>query len=394
MLRKFRKLLFVFGTRPEAIKMAPLIREFKKFPAYFEVQVCSTGQQREMLDQALSLFHITPDRDLHIMKPNQELCGMTSRILSGLDEILRSVNPDLVFVQGDTTTSVTAALAAFYCRIPVAHIEAGLRSHNICNPWPEEMNRSLIGRLATWHFAPTTEARQNLLVENIQSDHIIVTGNTVIDALLWIIKRIHEGDIPETEIIKTLLNEGYDTSRLNKNRKLILITGHRRDNFGDGFQNICHAIRNISMKHPEVDLVYPVHLNPNVLGPVHEILGKEPVSPNVFLMKPLDYLSFIYLMSKSYIVLTDSGGIQEEAPALGKPVLLMRNTTERPEGVEAGTVNLVGTDRVKIEKGVRSLLKDQVLYNRMSRALNPYGDGKAAERIVRFFMDLYQAHDS
>lgn len=374
--------------------MAPLIREFEKFPAYFDIQVCSTGQQREMLDQVLSLFSIIPDQDLNLMEPDQDLCGLTSRILSGMDGILRSVNPDLVFVQGDTTTSVTAALAAFYRRIPVAHIEAGLRSHDKYNPWPEEMNRSMTGSLATWHFTPTLKAKQNLLAENIQSDHIIVTGNTVIDALQWIVKRIHDGDISETEIIKTLFNEQYDTSRLNECRKLILITGHRRESLGDGLLNICSAIRNISVKFPEVDLVYPVHLNPNVLGPVHEILGKEPVSPNVFLMKPLDYLSFIYLMSKSYIVLTDSGGIQEEAPALGKPVLLMRNTTERPEGVEAGTVNLVGTDRVKIEKGVRSLLKDQVLYNRMSRALNPYGDGKAAERIVRFFMDLYQAHDS
>lgn len=388
-----KKLLFVFGTRPEAIKMAPLIREFGKFPDLFVVKVCVTGQQREMLDQALSLFQIVPDYDLQIMQPGQDLCGITSRVLTGLNEVLEIVIPDLVVVQGDTTTTFAAALSAFYRKIPVVHIEAGLRTFDKFSPWPEEMNRCLTSRLATWHFAPTEKAKQNLVNENIPDDQIIVSGNTVIDALQWIVKRIHDGDIPEAEIIRSLCHDGYDTSRLHDNRKLILITGHRRENFGEGFRNICHAIRNISVKYPDIDLVWPVHLNPNVSYPVRDILGEESANKNVFLIKPLNYISIVYLMDKSYLVLTDSGGIQEEAPALGKPVLVMRDTTERPEGVEAGTVKLVGTDCDKIESEVSSLLTDPVLYKRMSQALNPYGDGNAAEKIVSYFMNLYPRND-
>lgn len=374
--------------------MAPLIREFKKYPDFFDVKACVTGQQREMLDQVLSLFQIMPDYDLQIMQPGQDLCGITSRVLTGLNEVLAKVIPDLVVVQGDTTTTFTAALTAFYHKIPVIHIEAGLRTFDRFNPWPEETNRCLTSRLATWHFTPTEKARQNLLFENIPGDHIIVCGNTVIDALHYIKDQIHIGEIPETEIIKSLHYNGYDVGRLNNNRKLILITGHRRENFGEGFRNICHAIRNISFKYPDIDLVWPVHLNPNVLKPVSDILDKEAVNKNVFLIKPLNYISFIYLMDKSYLVLTDSGGIQEEAPALGKPVLVMRDTTERPEGVEAGTVRLVGTERENIESGVSGLLTDPVLYQRMSKAVNPYGDGKAAEKIVSYFMNLYPGNDS
>lgn len=388
-----KKLLFVFGTRPEAIKMAPLIREFSKFPDLFVVKVCVTGQQREMLDQALSLFQIVPDYDLQIMQPGQDLCRITSRVLTGLNEVLENVIPDLVVVQGDTTTTFTAALSAFYHKIPVIHIEAGLRTFDRFNPFPEEINRCLTSSLTTWHFAPTAKAKQNLLNENIPDDQIIVSGNTVIDALQWIVKRIRDGDIPEAEIIRSLCHDGYDTSRLHNNRKLILVTGHRRENFGEGFRNICHAIRNISVKYSDIDLVWPVHLNPNVLKPVSDILDKEAVNKNVFLIKPLNYISFIYLMDKSYLVLTDSGGLQEEAPALGKPVLVMRDTTERPEGVEAGTVRLVGTERENIESGVSALLTDPVLYKRMSQAVNPYGDGKAAEKIVSYFMNLYPRND-
>jgi len=394
LITKFRKLLFVFGTRPEALKMAPLIREFREHPALFEVKVCVSGQQREMLDQALSICQISPDYDLNIMQPGQDLCTVTSRILSKLDKVLEIDDPDMVIVQGDTTTSLAASISAFYRKIPITHIEAGLRTFNKFSPWPEEMNRCLTSQLATWHFAPTVVSKNNLLAENIQPEQIMISGNTIIDELKWMVKRIESGDIPEKEIETSLLGKGYDIHRLKDNRKLILITGHRRESFGKGFQNICHAIRNISLVHPEVDLVFPVHLNPNVREPVHEILGEFQSDNNIFLLEPLDYPLFVYLLSKSYLVLTDSGGIQEEAPAFGLPVLLMRDTTERPEGVEAGTVRLVGTKREEIEFGVSSLLNDPVLYKRMSQASNPYGDGNAAKRIVDFFISQNRDNDS
>ena len=380
-----KKVLLVFGTSPEAIKMAPLVHEFKKHPDQFETLVCVTGQHREMLDQVLELFRVVPDVDLNIMKSGQDLYDVTSRVLVGMRDVLKELAPDVVLVHGDTTTSMAAALAAFYQQIPVGHVEAGLRTGNIYSPWPEEMNRLMTGRIATYHFSPTLLARQNLLKENVNTEHIIVTGNTVIDALHWVVDKIHSEQGLRNELHDSILQFGYDSNRLAQGKRLVLITGHRRENFGEGFLNICHAIHALSERYPEVDFVYPVHLNPNVRKPVMEILGDG--SENVFLIDPLQYLPFVYLMEQSYLILTDSGGIQEEAPGLGKPVLVMRNTTERPEAVDAGTVLLVGADRERIEQGVSRLLDDAQLYQKMSEAVNPYGDGLACGRIVGFLKD-------
>lgn len=377
-----KKILLVFGTRPEAIKMAPLVHEFKQHPEAFETQVCVTGQHREMLDQVLELFQIVPDYDLDIMKPGQDLYDITSRVLLGMREVLKEFKPDMVFVHGDTTTSTAAAMAAFYQQIPVAHVEAGLRTGDFYSPWPEEMNRLITGRLASLHFAPTALAKTNLLKENVSEQSIVVTGNTVIDALQWVVKKIKSEKGLEASIESDILNFGYSTDRLTKGKRMVLITGHRRENFGEGFLNICHAIKTLALRYPEVDFVYPVHLNPNVRKPVMEILGE--CGENVFLIEPLQYIQFVYLMEKSYLILTDSGGVQEEAPGLGKPVLVMRNTTERPEAVEAGTVLLVGADKNKIEKGVAELLENVAVYKQMAGAVNPYGDGAACRRIVDF----------
>lgn len=379
-----KKILLVFGTRPEAIKMAPLVNEFKRHSEQFETKVCVTGQHREMLDQVLDLFQIVPDYDLNIMKPNQDLYDVTSRVLLGMGNVLKEVKPDVVFVHGDTTTSMAAALSAFYQQIPVAHVEAGLRTGNIYSPWPEEMNRSITGRIATFNFAPTMCSKSNLLKENVNEKSILVTGNTIIDALQWVVNKLEYDSRLRNDVKHEVNLLGYDTDRLGFGRRMVLITGHRRENFGDGFLNICHAIGALALKYPKVDFVYPMHLNPNVRKPVMKILGND--IPNVFLIEPLQYLQFVYLMEKSYIVLTDSGGIQEEAPGLGKPVLVMRDTTERPEAVEAGTVALVGADRERIEQSVSSLLDDNVLYGKMSKAVNPYGDGNACKRIVNFFL--------
>ena len=378
-----KKILLVFGTRPEAIKMAPLVNEFKKYPDFFETLVCVTGQHRQMLDQVLDLFGIVPDFDLNIMQPNQDLYDISSRILIGMREVLKTAQPNIVFVHGDTTTSTASALAAFYQQIPVAHIEAGLRTGNNYSPFPEEMNRLITGRLATYHFAPTPLSKQNLLKENVSENQILVTGNTVIDALQWVTNKINSESNLSVSLQNEIASLGYDVSRLEKSRKLILITGHRRENFGDGFLNICNAVKQLAEKYPNVDFVYPVHLNPNVRKPVNEILGEN--LKNVFLIEPLQYLPFVYLMEKSYLILTDSGGIQEEAPGLGKPVLVMRDTTERPEAVEAGTVLLVGTDKEKIINSVSDLLENEKTYKKMSEANNPYGDGLASARIVDFF---------
>lgn len=380
-----KKVLLVFGTRPEAIKMAPLVHEFKKHPDQFETLVCVTGQHREMLDQVLELFRIVPDVDLNIMKSGQDLYDVTSRVLVGMRDVLKELAPDVVLVHGDTTTSMAAALAAFYQQIPVGHVEAGLRTGNIYSPWPEEMNRLITGRIATYHFSPTPLSRQNLLKENVNAEHIIVTGNTVIDALHWVVDKIHSEQGLRNELHDGILQFGYDTERLAQGKRLVLITGHRRENFGEGFLNICHAIKTLAQKYSNVDFVYPVHLNPNVRKPVMEILGEG--TDNVFLIDPLQYLPFVYLMEQAYLILTDSGGIQEEAPGLGKPVLVMRNTTERPEAVDAGTVLLVGADRERIEQGVSRLLDDAQLYQKMSEAVNPYGDGLACGRIVGFLKD-------
>lgn len=368
--------------------MAPLIREFNKYPDYFETVVCTTGQHRQMLDQVLSLFQIVPDFDIQVMKPDQELFGLTTSILSGLKEVLEDVSPDFVFVQGDTTTSFAAALSAFYRQIPVVQVEAGLRTHDMYNPWPEEVNRSLIGRIATWHFAPTFIARLNLLSENIKQDHIVLTGNTGVDALHLIISQLNNLTREKANLIETIVKEGYNFRRLDGKRKLILVTSHRRENFGNGLQNICEAIINLSVAHPTVDFVYPVHPNPNIRAQVFRSLGNKSINGNIFLINPLDYLPFVYLMSKSYLILTDSGGIQEEAPALGVPVLVMRDTTERQEAVEAGTAIMVGTNGVLIENTVNELLNDDNLYKSMSSKAIPFGDGKAAERIVSFMLTL------
>ena len=349
-----KKILLVFGTRPEAIKMAPLVKKLQEKPEEFLTMVCVTGQHREMLDQVLRLFDITPDFDLNIMKPNQDLYDITSRILLGMRGVLKEVQPNIVLVHGDTTTSMAAALAAFYQQIPVGHVEAGLRTGNIYSPWPEEMNRLITGRITTHHFSPTPLSRENLIKENVDDEKIIVTGNTVIDALQMVVERLKNDEQLAGEVKDKVLNMGYDINRLGKDKRLVLITGHRRENFGEGFLNICHAIKNLSAKYPDVDFVYPMHLNPNVRKPVLEILGEG--ANNVFLIEPLDYLPFVYMMQHSTLILTDSGGVQEEAPGLGKPVLVMRDTTERPEAVEAGTVVLVGNNRKKIEHGVSMLL--------------------------------------
>ncbi len=379
-----KKIMLVFGTRPEAIKMAPLVKEFQKRPESFETVVCVTGQHREMLDQVLDIFDITPDYDLNIMKQGQDLYDVTSRVLTGMRDILKESKPDVVLVHGDTTTSTSAALASFYQQIPVGHVEAGLRTHNIYSPWPEEMNRQLTGRIATYHFAPTPLSRENLLRENVAETSISVTGNTVIDALYMVVDKIKSDDGMAGRLDGELLAAGYDTGRLRNGRKLVLITGHRRENFGEGFVSMCRAIKTLTEKYPDVDFVYPMHLNPNVRKPIHEVFGEDlSACGNIFFIEPLEYLSFVYLMEKSYIVLTDSGGIQEEAPGLGKPVLVMRDTTERPEALKAGTVKLVGSDYNKIISEVSSLIEDESAYEKMSRAVNPYGDGMACERIVR-----------
>ena len=396
-----KKVMLVFGTRPEAIKMAPLVKEFQKHPDEFQTIVCVTGQHREMLDQVLHIFEITPDYDLNIMKQGQDLYDVTARVLLGMRDVLKEARPDVVLVHGDTTTSTAAALAAFYQQIPVGHVEAGLRTHNIYSPWPEEMNRQLTGRIATYHFAPTPLSRQNLLTEAVQESHITVTGNTVIDALYMVVEKIKKDKALDTELESVLKQSGYDVNRLSGGKKLVLITGHRRENFGDGFISMCKAIKALTEKYPEVDFVYPMHLNPNVRKPIHEVFGEDLSGlGNMFFIEPLEYLSFVYLMEKSTIVLTDSGGIQEEAPGLGKPVLVMRDTTERPEALEAGTVKLVGTDYDKIVDEVSALLVgtdyDKIVdevsalidnpeyYDRMSKAVNPYGDGKACERIMSY----------
>ena len=369
---KMKKVMLVFGTRPEAIKMAPLVKEFQKYPEYFKTVVCVTGQHREMLDQVLSLFEIIPDYDLNIMKQGQDLYDVTARVLTGMRDVLKEAQPDVIFVHGDTTTSTAAALAAFYQQIPVAHVEAGLRTRNIYSPWPEEMNRQLTGRIAGFHFSPTVLSRQNLIDEGIADNRITVTGNTVIDALYVVVEKIkREVELDET-LREKLKEVGYDVTRLEDGRKMVLITGHRRENFGDGFINICKAIKTLIDKYPNVDFIYPMHLNPNVRKPIHEVFGEDlSCLGNMFFIEPLEYLSFVYLMEKSTIVLTDSGGIQEEAPGLGKPVLVMRETTERPEALEAGTVKLVGTDYNKIVNEVSSLLVDSIAYEKMSKAVNP-----------------------
>ena len=378
-----KKVMLVFGTRPEAIKMAPLVKEFQKQPKRVETVVCVTGQHREMLDQVLKIFDIKPDYDLNIMKQGQDLYDVTARVLTGMRDVLTEVKPDVVLVHGDTTTSTVAALAAFYQQIPVGHVEAGLRTHNIYSPWPEEMNRLLTGRLATYHFSPTPLSRNNLIKESVDDRNIIVTGNTVIDALYWVVDKIKNNKELDNELEDILSKAGYDVNRLNNGKKLVLITGHRRENFGDGFINMCTAIKDLTVKYPDLDFVYPMHLNPNVRKPIHEVFGENLSGlKNMFFIEPLEYLSFVYLMEKSSIVLTDSGGIQEEAPGLGKPVLVMRDTTERPEALDAGTVKLVGTDYNKIVNEVSSLIDDKAAYEKMSKAVNPYGDGLACGRIV------------
>lgn len=375
--------MLVFGTRPEAIKMAPLIKKFQKYPEEFRAIVCVTGQHRQMLDQVLDLFEIVPDYDLNIMKQGQDLYDVTARVLTGMRDVLREVNPDVVLVHGDTTTSTAAALAAFYQQIPVGHVEAGLRTHNIYSPWPEEMNRQITGRIAAYDFAPTPLSRENLLREGVEQDKITVTGNTVIDALYMVVDKIKTSQDLDKELQNVLRDSGYDVKRLDNGRRLVLITGHRRENFGEGFISMCRAIKALTEKYPDVDFVYPMHLNPNVRKPIHEVFGEDLSGlGNMFFIEPLEYLSFVYLMEKSAIVLTDSGGIQEEAPGLGKPVLVMRDTTERPEALSAGTVRLVGTDYDRIVDEVSLLLDDEEHYEKMSRAVNPYGDGLASKRIV------------
>lgn len=378
-----KKVMLVFGTRPEAIKMAPLVKEFQARANEFDTIVCVTGQHREMLKQVLELFDIKPDYDLEIMKEGQDLYDVTTRVLLGMREVLKKTKPDVVLVHGDTTTSTAAALAAFYQQIPVGHVEAGLRTHNIYSPWPEEMNRQLTGRMATYHFAPTELSRDNLLAEGIATDRIFITGNTVIDALQQVVTRVKSNADLRNEVSRKLLQFGYDVNRLEAGRRLVLITGHRRENFGEGFLNICRAIQTLSKRFPEVDFVYPMHLNPNVRKPIREIFGDNLGGlDNLFFIEPLEYLQFVTLMDRSSIVLTDSGGIQEEAPGLGKPVLVMRDTTERPEAVKAGTVKLVGTDYNQIVDNVEKLLTDNAAYAEMSRANNPYGDGKACSYIA------------
>ena len=379
-----KRVMLVFGTRPEAIKMAPLVKEFQKHTDTFETKVCVTGQHREMLDQVLRIFDITPDYDLDIMKQGQDLYDITSRVLTGMRDIFKQYKPDLVLVHGDTTTSTATALAAFYQQIPVGHVEAGLRTHNIYSPWPEEMNRQITGRIASYNFCPTTLSKENLEKESAQGE-LYITGNTVIDALHMVVDRLKNDASLASEQAIVLKQAGYDISRLNNGRKLILITGHRRENFGDGFIRMVTAMKELSQKYSDVDFVYPMHLNPNVRKPIHEVFGEDlKAYRNFFFIEPLQYLEFVYLMEKSYIVLTDSGGIQEEAPGLGKPVLVMRDTTERPEAVIAGTVHLVGTNHDLIVSEVSTLLDIPSAYEKMSKAINPYGDGKACERIVSY----------
>lgn len=417
--------MLVFGTRPEAIKMAPLVKYLQAMPEDFQTIVCVTGQHREMLDQVLHIFGITPDYDLNIMKQGQDLYDVTCKVIQGMKDVLMKVKPDVVLVHGDTTTSTAAALAAFYQQIPVGHVEAGLRTGNIYSPWPEEMNRLITGRIATYHFSPTPLAKQNLLRENVDESHILVTGNTVIDALHIVVDRLKNDAALQREQEQVLLNAGYDVSRLSSsishlssfnshlsstidnniktNRRLVLITGHRRENFGEGFIHMCTAMKDLSEKYPDVDFVYPMHLNPNVRKPIAEVFGAEAICnsrngnqssicnkshANFFFIEPLQYLEFVYLMEKSTIVLTDSGGIQEEAPGLGKPVLVMRDTTERPEALESGTVHLVGTDYNKIMNEVSTLLDEPIAYDKMSKAVNPYGDGHACERIADYLRKI------
>ena len=382
---RMKKIMLVFGTRPEAIKMAPLVKEFQKYPEKFQTIICVTGQHREMLDQVLHIFEIVPDYDLDIMKQGQDLYDVTTRVLLGMRDVLKETQPNVVLVHGDTTTSTAAALAAFYQHISVGHVEAGLRTHNIYSPWPEEMNRQLTGRIATYHFAPTPLSKQNLLAESVNEKRIVVTGNTVIDALYMVVDKIKKNEVLDVELSSTLKQSGYDIKRLSSGKKMVLITGHRRENFGNGFISMCKAIKALTEKYPNVDFVYPMHLNPNVRQPIHEVFGNDLSNfGNMFFIEPLEYLSFVYLMEKSTIVLTDSGGIQEEAPGLGKPVLVMRDTTERPEALEAGTVKLVGTDYGKIIAETSKLIENEVYYEKMSKAVNPYGDGLACSRIVHF----------
>lgn len=374
--------MLVFGTRPEAIKMCPLVKEFQKYPSEFETIVCVTGQHREMLDQVLTIFDVKPDYDLNIMKQGQDLYDVTARVLTGMRDVFKECRPDVVLVHGDTTTSTAAALAAFYQQIPVGHVEAGLRTHNIYSPWPEEMNRQITGRIATYNFSPTPLSENNLLEEKAQGK-IYVTGNTVIDALHMVVDKLRNDVTLAEEQERVLVVSGYDVTRLKGGKKLVLITGHRRENFGDGFISMCTAIKDLTLKYPDVDFVYPMHLNPNVRKPIHEVFGdKFQNLGNMFFIEPLQYLEFVFLMEKSTIVLTDSGGIQEEAPGLGKPVLVMRDTTERPEALSSGTVHLVGTDYDKIMNEVSVLLDNKEAYDKMSKSVNPYGDGKACSRII------------
>lgn len=381
-----KKVMLVFGTRPEAIKMAPLVKAFEQDRENFETVVCVTGQHREMLDQVLRIFDIKPHYDLNIMKQGQDLYDVTARVLVGMRDVLKECKPDVVLVHGDTTTSTAAALAAFYQQIPVGHVEAGLRTHNIYSPWPEEINRQMTGRIATYNFSPTPLSEQNLKEEKVHGE-IFVTGNTVIDALHLVVNRLkNDSELAKAQEV-VLMNAGYDVKRLADGRKLVLITGHRRENFGDGFIQMCTAIKDLTLKYPEVDFVYPMHLNPNVRKPIHEVFGEDLSHlGNMFFIEPLQYLEFVYLMEKSNIVLTDSGGIQEEAPGLGKPVLVMRDTTERPEALSSGTVHLVGTDYNRIMDEVSTLLDSEEAYRKMSQAVNPYGDGHACERILQALM--------
>lgn len=379
------KVMLVFGTRPEAIKMCPLVKEFQKHNDGFETIVCVTGQHREMLDQVLNIFEVKPDYDLNIMKQGQDLYDVTARVLTGMRDVFKECKPDVVLVHGDTTTSTAAALAAFYQQIPVGHVEAGLRTHNIYSPWPEEMNRQITGRIATYNFSPTPLSESNLKAEKAQGN-IYVTGNTVIDALHMVVNKLKNDETLAKEQEAILKQAGYDVNRLADGKKLVLITGHRRENFGEGFIHMVTAIKDLKNKYPDVDFVYPMHLNPNVRKPIHEVFGEDLSNlGNMFFIEPLQYLEFVYLMEKATIVLTDSGGIQEEAPGLGKPVLVMRDTTERPEALASGTVHLVGTDYQKIMDEVSTLLEDEQAYEKMSKAVNPYGDGKACERIVEIF---------
>lgn len=373
--------MLVFGTRPEAIKMAPLVKEFQRHPERYKTIVCVTGQHRQMLDQVLQLFEIVPDYDLNIMKQGQDLYDVTARILTGMRDVFAQERPDLLLVHGDTSTSTAAALSAFYAQIPVGHVEAGLRTHDIYSPWPEEMNRQITGRIATLHFSPTATSRDNLLAENVSADNIVVTGNTVIDALKSVVAKIENDPALERQLIDHVASMGYDLGRLEGGRRLVLITGHRRENFGDGFLNICNAIKELAEKYPDVDFLYPMHLNPNVRKPINEVFGSISHG-NAFFIEPLEYLYFVYMMKRSYLILTDSGGIQEEAPSLGKPVLVMREVTERPEALAAGTIRLVGTDRGLIETEAARFLDDADYYAANQRIANPYGDGHACERIV------------